>query len=124
MNMLRVKPGLAAQLSAKNLPSLLFWVHWLAAYKNTTSFLMKQSCQLLTACSHPALACLFLQAFLGPKIRRQWTMAKDTSDSTTCQVLPFLLDISLALYDTLDLVKSSVDSEVVFQATLQVGSGY
>jgi hypothetical protein len=47
-------------------------------------------------------------------------MAKDTSDSTTCQVLPFLLDISLALYDTLDLVKSSVDSEVVFQATLQV----
>lgn len=66
--------------------------------------------------------CLFLQAFLGPKIRRQWTMAKDTRDSTSCQVLPFLLDISLALYDTLDLVKSSVDSEVVFQATLQVRS--
>jgi hypothetical protein len=63
---------------------------------------------------------LLLQAFMGRRIRRQWTMAKDTSDSTTCQVLPFLLDISLALYDTLDLVKSSVDSEVVFQATLQV----
>jgi hypothetical protein len=35
-----------------------------------------------------------------------------------------MLDISLALFDTLDLVKSSVDSEVVFQATLQVrGAG-
>lgn len=56
---------------------------------------------------------------MGPRIQRQWTVAKNTRD-TSCTVLPFLLDISLALYDTLDLVKATVDSEVVFQATLQV----
>ncbi|KAF8063725.1 hypothetical protein HT031_003580 [Scenedesmus sp. PABB004] len=56
----------------------------------------------------------------GPPIRRQWTMAKRAPRETACQALPFLLDISLALFENMDMVKSSVDSEVVFQATLQV----
>lgn len=60
----------------------------------------------------------------GPRcLRRQWTTAKPAGD-VGCNVLPFFLDLSLAFapgMEFFDAVKSSVDSEVVFQATLQVG---
>jgi hypothetical protein len=73
----------------------------------------------------------------GRKLRRQWTTAKpygggaarNTRSSSgggggvACAALPFFLDLSLAFApgaEFFDSVKSSVDSEVVFQATLQV----
>lgn len=55
-------------------------------------------------------------------LRRTWTTAKPRGD-VSCNVLPFFLDLSLAFapgMELFDAVKSSVDSEVVFQATLQV----
>jgi hypothetical protein len=57
-------------------------------------------------------------------LRRQWTTAKPGGrGDVSCNVLPFFLDLSLAFapgMEFFDAVKSSVDSEVVFQATLQV----
>jgi hypothetical protein len=56
-------------------------------------------------------------------LRRQWTTAKPRGGDVSCNVLPFFLDLSLAFapgVEFFDAVKSSVDSEVVFQATLQV----
>lgn len=57
-------------------------------------------------------------------MRRQWTTAKPGGrGDVSCNVLPFFLDLSLAFapgMEFFDAVKSSVDSEVVFQATLQV----
>jgi len=70
--------------------------------------------------------CHALQVPMRASLRRMWTIAKPGRGGDcdfSCNVLPFLLDISLSLFDTLDLVKSSVDSEVVFQATLQVPFG-
>jgi hypothetical protein len=55
-------------------------------------------------------------------LRRTWTTAKPRGD-VSCNVLPFFLDLSLAFAPGMqffDAVRSSVDSEVVFQATLQV----
>lgn len=60
-------------------------------------------------------------------LRRQWTTAKPGGrGDVSCNVLPFFLDLSLAFapgMEFFDTVKSSVDSEVVFQATLQVRRG-
>lgn len=58
-------------------------------------------------------------------LQRQWTAVKPgrRGADVSCNVLPFFLDLSLAFapgMEFFDAVKSSVDSEVVFQATLQV----
>jgi hypothetical protein len=53
-------------------------------------------------------------------LRRQWTTAKPRGGDVSCNVLPFFLDLSLAFapgVDFFDAVKSSVDSEVVFQVS-------
>lgn len=51
-------------------------------------------------------------------LQRQWTTAKPRGGDVSCNVLPFFLDLSLAFapgVEFFDAVKSSVDSEVVFQ---------
>lgn len=114
-----------------------------------THYLASRSCLRLPnpdmhLCPLPARACCLPTAHLKPlglgssnlphqplaacprgarNLRRQWTTAKPRGGDVSCNVLPFFLDLSLAFapgVEFFDAVKSSVDSEVVFQATLQV----
>uniref|UniRef100_A0A383WHL5 Uncharacterized protein n=1 Tax=Tetradesmus obliquus TaxID=3088 RepID=A0A383WHL5_TETOB len=63
------------------------------------------------------------------QLRRQWTLCKhkpgpggsSSSSSTVMAALPLpFMELSVSVMDTLDLLRSSVEEEIVFQATLQV----
>eukprot|EP00882_Tetradesmus_deserticola_P014367 GHRQ01015278.1.p1 GENE.GHRQ01015278.1~~GHRQ01015278.1.p1 ORF type:complete len:202 (+),score=50.79 GHRQ01015278.1:846-1451(+) len=111
--------------SKHHLPSVNAQSHTLALQHATTNHIGVAAC--IRWCQIPEhAASRFCCCSRGrAKLRRQWTSCKSKpipaarGTATAALPLPFM-ELSVSVLDTLDVLRSSIEEEIVFQATLQV----